>query len=120
MRVIHLILHGAVAVVLSVLLNSARNVVAAALKRLAHRNPNVQLYTFTLVEALSKNCGLEVNREIASRAFTQGLEKLVTDRVCASRNDRISEHRSDMCLADDARQGPEACSGLSGCLVRRI
>ncbi|KAI1793433.1 hypothetical protein LXA43DRAFT_1000697 [Ganoderma leucocontextum] len=59
----------------------ARNVVAAALKRLAHRNPNVQLYTLTLVEALSKNCGIEVQREIASRAFTQGLEKLVTDRT---------------------------------------
>lgn len=60
---------------------SARNVIAASLKRLAHRNPNVQLYTLALVEALSKNCGIEVHREIASRAFTQGLEKLVTDRV---------------------------------------
>ncbi len=72
--------------VLSTHRNSARNVVAAALKRLAHRNPNVQLYTLTLVEALSKNCGLEIHREISSRAFTQGLEKLVTDRVCASLN----------------------------------
>ena len=59
----------------------ARNVVAASLKRLAHRNPNVQLYTLTLLEALSKNCGIEVHREISSRAFTQGLEKLITDRV---------------------------------------
>ncbi|KAI0358316.1 hypothetical protein OH77DRAFT_1587989 [Trametes cingulata] len=59
----------------------ARNVIAASLKRLTHRNPNVQLYTLTLVEALSKNCGIEVHREIASRAFTQGLEKLVTDRT---------------------------------------
>ncbi|KAG7093261.1 hypothetical protein E1B28_006944 [Marasmius oreades] len=58
----------------------AHNVIAATLKRLAHRNPNVQLYTLSLVEALSKNCGLEVHKEIASRAFTQGLEKLVTDR----------------------------------------
>ena len=55
--------------------------IAASLKRLAHRNPNVQLYTLTLVEALSKNCGIDVHREISSRAFTQGLEKLVTDRV---------------------------------------
>lgn len=54
---------------------------AAVLKRLAHRNPNVQLYTLTLAESLTKNCGTEVHREIASRAFTQGLEKLVTDRV---------------------------------------
>ncbi|EPT01024.1 hypothetical protein FOMPIDRAFT_1162436 [Fomitopsis schrenkii] len=59
----------------------ARNVVAAVLKRLAHRNPNVQLYTLTLAESLAKNSGLEVHKEIASRAFTQGLEKLVTDRT---------------------------------------
>ncbi|KAI0675956.1 hypothetical protein C8Q78DRAFT_964306 [Trametes maxima] len=59
----------------------ARNVIAASLKRLAHRNPNVQLYTLALVEALSKNCGIDVHREIASRAFTQALEKLVTDRT---------------------------------------
>ncbi|KAI0929759.1 hypothetical protein AcV7_005218 [Taiwanofungus camphoratus] len=59
----------------------ARNVIASVLKRLTHRNPNVQLYTLTLVEALSKNCGIAVHREIASRAFTQSLEKLVTDRT---------------------------------------
>lgn len=63
------------------LFRSARNVIASVLKRLAHRNPNVQLYALALVEALSKNCGLEVNREISSRSFTQGLERLVTDRV---------------------------------------
>jgi hypothetical protein len=60
---------------------SARNVVAAVLKRLAHRNANVQIYSLALAESLSKNCGVEVDREIASRAFTQGLEKLITDRV---------------------------------------
>jgi hypothetical protein len=59
----------------------ARNVIAAILKRLAHRNPNVQLYALALTESLSKNCGVLINREIASRAFTQGLDKLVTDRV---------------------------------------
>ncbi|KAI0076568.1 hypothetical protein K474DRAFT_1662768 [Panus rudis PR-1116 ss-1] len=58
----------------------ARNVIAAILKRLAHRNPNVQLYTLTLAEALTKNCNIQLHREIASRAFTQGLERLVTDR----------------------------------------
>jgi len=58
----------------------ARNVIAAILKRLAHRNPNVQLYTLSLSESLTKNCGIEVYREIASRAFTQGLERIVTDR----------------------------------------
>ncbi|KAG8802765.1 ESCRT-0 subunit protein hse1, partial [Serendipita sp. 399] len=59
----------------------ARNVIAALLKRLTHRNANVQLYSLAVAEALSKNCGIEVHREIASRAFTQGLEKLVTDRT---------------------------------------
>lgn len=62
----------------------AHNVIAATLKRLAHRNPNVQLYALTLAEALSKNCGVELHREIASRAFTQGLEKLIADRVYPS------------------------------------
>lgn len=62
----------------------ARNVIAAVLKRLAHRNANVQLYSLAVAEALSKNCGTEVHREIASRAFTQGLERIVTDRVYAA------------------------------------
>lgn len=61
--------------------NSAHSVIAAVLKRLAHRNPNVQLYALSLAESLSKNLGIELHREIASKAFTQGLEKLVTDRV---------------------------------------
>ena len=60
---------------------SARNVIAAILKRLAHRNPNVQLYSLTLTESLSKNCGKVLHSEIASRAFTQALERLITDRV---------------------------------------
>ncbi|KAI0286040.1 hypothetical protein BGY98DRAFT_909493 [Russula aff. rugulosa BPL654] len=59
----------------------ARNVIAAILKRLAHRNPNVQLYSLTLTESLSKNCGKELHSEIASRAFTQALERLITDRT---------------------------------------
>ncbi|KAG8959514.1 ESCRT-0 subunit protein hse1 [Tulasnella sp. 419] len=61
--------------------NGARSVVAAVLKRLAHRNPNVQLYALSLADALSKNCGDLVNREISSRSFTQGLERIVTDRT---------------------------------------
>ncbi|KAL1689439.1 hypothetical protein GGG16DRAFT_126443 [Schizophyllum commune] len=58
----------------------ARSALASLLKRLVHRNPNVQLYALSVAEALSKNCGVEVNREIASRAWTQGLEKVITDR----------------------------------------
>ncbi|KAG0694876.1 hypothetical protein DFH29DRAFT_958059 [Suillus ampliporus] len=59
----------------------ARNVIAALLKRLAHRSPNVQLYALSLGESLSKNCGIELHRELASRAFTGALEKLVLDRT---------------------------------------
>ncbi|KAI6098259.1 hypothetical protein EDD16DRAFT_1498698 [Pisolithus croceorrhizus] len=59
----------------------AQNAIAALLKRLAHRSPNVQLYALSVAEALSKNCGIALHRELASRAFTQGLERLVTDRT---------------------------------------
>lgn len=64
---------------------SAHEVIAAILKRLAHRNPNVQLYALSLAESLQKNVGIEVNREIASKAFTQGLEKIITDRASLPR-----------------------------------
>ncbi|THH03276.1 hypothetical protein EW145_g6384 [Phellinidium pouzarii] len=74
----------------------ARNVIAAVLKRLAHRNPNVQLYALALVEALSKNCGIQVHREIASRSFTQGLERLVTDRTAHDKVKKKSLSLIDM------------------------
>ncbi|KIJ11143.1 hypothetical protein PAXINDRAFT_84964 [Paxillus involutus ATCC 200175] len=61
--------------------SGARNVIAAVIKRLAHRSPNVQLYSLSLSESLSKNCSIELHRELASRAFTQALEKLITDRT---------------------------------------
>ena len=41
----------------------------------------MQLYSLALAEALSKNCTIDLHREIASRAFTQALEKIITDRV---------------------------------------
>lgn len=58
----------------------ARNCVAAILKRLVHRNANVQLYSLTLSDALSKNCGEVAQAELASRSFTQTLQRIVTDR----------------------------------------
>ena len=61
--------------------NRAHAVIAAILKRLAHRNPNIQLFALSLEVALSKNLDIVVHREIASKAFIQGLEKLITDRV---------------------------------------
>ena len=60
------------------------------IKRLAHRNPNVQLYSLSLAEAMLKNLGIELHRELASKAFTQALEKIITDRV------RVRPLRRDM------------------------
>jgi signal transducing adaptor molecule len=68
------------------------------IKRLAHRNANVQLYTLEvsyglpkswttidmrrqLANALSQNCGLPMHRELASRSFTDALIRLAGDRV---------------------------------------
>jgi len=55
-------------------------VVAALIKRLAHRNANVQLYTLELANALSQNCGAPLHRELASRSFTDALLRLAGDR----------------------------------------
>jgi signal transducing adaptor molecule len=60
--------------------NSPRNCVAAILKRLVHRNANVQLYSLTLSDALSKNCGELAHQELASRSFTQTLQRIIVDR----------------------------------------
>ncbi|KAI1310602.1 hypothetical protein F5Y03DRAFT_344940 [Xylaria venustula] len=55
-------------------------VVQGLIKRLAHRNANVQLYTLELANALSQNCGKPMHRELASRSFTDALLKLANDR----------------------------------------
>lgn len=57
---------------------------AAMIKRLAHRNANVQLYTLELANALSQNCGVAMHRELASRSFTDALLRLAGDRVNAA------------------------------------
>lgn len=59
----------------------SKDVVAALIKRLAHRNANVQLYTLELANALSQNCGIAMHRELASRSFTDALLRLAGDRV---------------------------------------
>lgn len=51
------------------------------IKRLAHRNANVQLYTLELANALSQNCGAPMHRELASRSFTDAMLRLANDRV---------------------------------------
>ncbi|WEW58176.1 ESCRT-0 subunit protein hse1 [Emydomyces testavorans] len=50
------------------------------IKRLAHRNANVQLYTLELANALSQNCGAKAYRELASKSFTDSLLRLANDR----------------------------------------
>ncbi|GJC81241.1 class E vacuolar protein-sorting machinery protein hse1 [Colletotrichum liriopes] len=60
--------------------NGPKEVVQAMIKRLAHRNANVQLYTLELANALSQNCGKNMHRELSSRAFTDAMLKLANDR----------------------------------------
>ena len=54
--------------------------VSSLIKRLSHRNANVQLYTLELANALSQNCGPPIHRELASKAFTDALLRLAGDR----------------------------------------
>ncbi|KAJ9083056.1 ESCRT-0 subunit protein hse1 [Entomophthora muscae] len=58
---------------------SARECLAAIMKRLVHQNANVVLYSLTLTEALVKNCELLAKREVASRAFTTTLHRVLVD-----------------------------------------
>jgi signal transducing adaptor molecule len=60
--------------------NGPKESVASLIKRLAHRNANVQLYTLEVANALSQNCGKNMHRELSSRAFTDALLKLANDR----------------------------------------
>ena len=61
--------------------NGPKDAVAAMIKRLAHRNANVQLYTLELANALSQNCGPAMHRELASRSFTDAMLRLAGERV---------------------------------------
>lgn len=58
----------------------AKDAVAAMIRRLAHRNANVQLYTLELANALSQNCSPQMHKELASRSFTDALLRLANDR----------------------------------------
>ncbi|KAL8736752.1 MAG: hypothetical protein Q9166_000118 [cf. Caloplaca sp. 2 TL-2023] len=60
--------------------SGAKDVVASMIKRLAHRNANVQLYTLELANSLSQNCGPTMHRELASRSFTDAILRLAGDR----------------------------------------
>lgn len=60
--------------------NGAKDAVLSMIKRLAHRNANVHLYTLELANSLTQNCGIKFHRELASRAFTDALLRLTADR----------------------------------------
>lgn len=82
----------------------AQQAVQAMIRRLAHRNANVQLYTLELANALSQNCGIKMHKELASRSFTEALLRLANDRnthqqVKAKILERMSEW-SDMFSRD--------------------
>lgn len=51
------------------------------IKRLAHRNANVQLYTLELANSLSQNCGMKIHRELSSKSFTDAMLRLAGDRT---------------------------------------
>lgn len=61
--------------------SGAKDVVASLIKRLAHRNANVQLYTLELANALSQNCGAKMHRELSSRSFTDAMLRLAGERT---------------------------------------
>ncbi|KAK1922734.1 glycosyl transferase [Papiliotrema laurentii] len=61
----------------------ARNAVGALQKRLAHRNPSVQLYALELANTLAQNCGKPLLEELSSRNWTGALDRLVNDRTTA-------------------------------------
>lgn len=79
--------------------DSAKDAVASMIRRLAHRNANVQLYTLEvrslgrmnsnqywaseiqLANSLSQNCGVKMHRELASRSFTDAVLRLANDRA---------------------------------------
>ncbi|KAJ2079215.1 ESCRT-0 subunit protein hse1 [Coemansia sp. RSA 988] len=50
-------------------------------ERMLHRNPNVELYTMTLVHSMVENCGQSVKQEVASRAFTTTLTRVLNDKA---------------------------------------
>ncbi|KAG0244314.1 ESCRT-0 subunit protein hse1 [Actinomortierella wolfii] len=62
--------------------NGGRDCVAAIQKRMnSNKNTNVILYSLSLCESLSKNCGIKIQRELASRAFTQLLVKILNEKT---------------------------------------
>uniref|UniRef100_A0A0D2XH98 Class E vacuolar protein-sorting machinery protein HSE1 n=1 Tax=Fusarium oxysporum (strain Fo5176) TaxID=660025 RepID=A0A0D2XH98_FUSOF len=73
--------------------NGPKEAVQSIIRRLAHRNANVQLYTLELAHALAQNCGKNMHRELSSRAFTDALLRLTNDRNTHTQvKSKIIEH----------------------------
>lgn len=53
------------------------------MKRLSHRNPNVQIYALELANTLAQNCGKPLHEELSSRSWTGALTRLINDRATA-------------------------------------
>jgi VHS domain len=97
--------------------SGSKDVVAAMIKRLAHRNANVQLYTLELANALSQNCGLPVHRELASKSFTDALLRLAADRVSLL---DLHATGSDLTLLEHAPASQVQDTGADGRMDRDV
>jgi VHS domain len=97
--------------------SGSKDVVAAMIKRLAHRNANVQLYTLELANALSQNCGLPVHRELASKSFTDALLRLAADRVSLL---DLYVAGSDLTLLEHAPASQVQDTGANGRMDRDV
>ncbi|EFJ08768.1 hypothetical protein SELMODRAFT_44205, partial [Selaginella moellendorffii] len=67
----------------------AKEVVKAARKRLAHKNPTVQLLTLTVLETLVKNCGDAVHQQVAEKDVLHEMVKIVKKRGDLSVREKI-------------------------------
>ncbi|KXS09207.1 hypothetical protein M427DRAFT_64587 [Gonapodya prolifera JEL478] len=61
--------------------DAARSAVSALIARVQHRSSSVVLSSITVADALIKNCGVVLHREIASRAFLDALKTRLADRT---------------------------------------
>ncbi|ODV91367.1 hypothetical protein CANCADRAFT_16116, partial [Tortispora caseinolytica NRRL Y-17796] len=89
--------------------NGAKNGVAALLKRLTSnaKSANVVMYCLTLAHAMSQNCGIKAQVELASKPFTQALLKIgkdntvhakVKSRLLEVMEELTNQYRSDPSL----------------------
>uniref|UniRef100_A0A0C9RRS1 TSA: Wollemia nobilis Ref_Wollemi_Transcript_18652_2638 transcribed RNA sequence n=1 Tax=Wollemia nobilis TaxID=56998 RepID=A0A0C9RRS1_9CONI len=67
----------------------AKDVIKAVKKRIAHKNPRVQLLALTLLETLIKNCGEIVHYQVAERNILQEMVKIVRKKTDMQVRDKI-------------------------------